>query len=204
MGKPTQPKRRRSRSVAQAAAARRRRRRLGVIGVGLAALLALGSFTAAWIGMDNQPAPRDDQPSVQSFTLTDRNHVDGPVRYPVDPPVGGNHSPVWQDCGAYDQPVANETAVHSLEHGAVWITYRPGLPTDQLTRLRDLASAQPFVLLSPYPQLPAPVVASAWGKQARFGSAGEPALAAFLAAYRQGPQTPEPGAPCTGGTATPA
>jgi hypothetical protein len=60
--------------------------------------------------------------------------------------------------------VRNETAVHSMEHGAVWITCRPGLPTEQVDKLRELATSKTYVLASPYPDLPAPVVASAWGK----------------------------------------
>jgi hypothetical protein len=59
------------------------------------------------------------------------------------------------------------------------------------------------VLVSPYPDLPAPVVASAWGKQLQLDSANDPRLEQFVSAFREGPQTPEPGAPCTGGTGNP-
>jgi hypothetical protein len=105
-----------------------------------------------------------------------------------------------QNCGFYSEPVRNETAVHSMEHGAVWITYRPGLPTEQVDKLRELATSKTYVLVSPYPDLPAPVVASAWGNQLRLDSAEDPHLKQIVATFRQGPQTPEPGTPCTGGT----
>jgi len=49
--------------------------------------------------------------------------------------------------------------------------------------------------------LDAPVVASAWGKQLRLESGDDSELESFIRTYHQGPQTPEPGAACTGGTA---
>jgi hypothetical protein len=100
--------------------------------------------------------------------------------------------------------VRDENAVHSLEHGAVWITYRPDLPQNQVDQLRDLAQNQTYVLVSPRADLPSPVVASAWGKQLRLQSADDPDLERFIGAFRQGPQTPEQGAACTGGIGQPS
>ncbi len=137
---------------------------------------------------------------TKSFENLSRDHVDGSVHYAQTPPVGGAHAPIWQNCGFYSEPVRDETAVHSMEHGAVWITYRPGLPAEQVDKLRELANNNTYVLVSPYPDLPAPVVASAWGKQLRLDSAQDPRLEQFVSVFQQGPQTPEPGAPCTGGT----
>ena len=68
---------------------------------------------------------------TQTYEIPSKDHTTEPVEYPQNPPVGGDHNPVWQNCGYYDEPVRNENAVHSLEHGAVWITYQPDLPQDQ-------------------------------------------------------------------------
>jgi hypothetical protein len=57
--------------------------------------------------------------------------------------------------------------------------------------------------VSPYPGLPAPVVATAWGRQLRLPSANDPRLAEFLAAFRDGSQAPESGGFCEGGIGTP-
>jgi uncharacterized protein DUF3105 len=126
-------------------------------------------------------------------------HTEGDVVYEQTPPAGGKHDYIWQNCGFYSKPVRNENAVHSLEHGAVWITYRPGLPAEQMNKLRELASSNTYVLVSPFPDLPSPVVASAWGKQLRLDSATDPRLKQFVSVFRQGPQAPEPEAPCTDG-----
>lgn len=140
---------------------------------------------------------------VQTFGNLPRGHTEQPVNYPQNPPVGGAHSPAWQNCGIYDQPIRSELAVHSLEHGAVWITYQPDLPEAEVSLLQNLVRGQSFLLLSPYEGLPAPVVASAWGVQLQLDSASDPRLEQFIEAYRLGPQTPEPGASCTGGVGTP-
>lgn len=107
------------------------------------------------------------------------------------------------NCGVYSQPVPNENAVHSLEHGAVWVTYDPAKVTAaQLDTLRKEIPST-YTVLSPYPGIPAPVVASAWGYQLRLPSVDDPRLAQFISKYRQGKTTPEPDAPCTGGIDAP-
>jgi hypothetical protein len=130
-------------------------------------------------------------------------HVSEPINYAQRPPVGGEHRPNWQNCGIYTEPVQDELAVHSLEHGAVWLTYRPDLPADQVEQLKSLVRGKTYTLLSPYPDQPSPVAASAWGAQLTTDSAGDTRLAQFISKYRQGAQTPEPGAACVGGVGSP-
>jgi hypothetical protein len=140
---------------------------------------------------------------VGSYDDLSRNHVNEQVTYAQTPPVGGDHAPVWQNCGVYLEPIPNETGVHSMEHGAVWITYGKDLPDDQVSKLQALGRTQTYVVVSPYDDLGSPLVLSAWGKQLRLTSADDARLEQFLTAYRQGPQTPEPGAVCTNGYGTP-
>ena len=137
---------------------------------------------------------------TRTFENLSQDHVPGDIRYPETPPVGGNHNRVWQNCGFYPGSIVTEMGVHTLEHGAVWITYRPELPAAEITSLQRLAEEQTYILVSAWREgLPSPVVASAWGRQVTLKGADDPKLAEFVGAFRQGPQTPEPGAPCTGG-----
>jgi energy-coupling factor transporter transmembrane protein EcfT len=140
---------------------------------------------------------------IQSFEVTERTHVQTPVDYPQTPPVGGNHAPLWQNCGFYAMPIANENAVHSLEHGAVWITYRADTPQEEVEALHQLVRRQPYVLVSPLPDSPTPVVASAWGHQLPLDSGNDPRLSQFVRLFRLGAQAPERGGPCTGGVGVP-
>ncbi|HLU74871.1 MAG TPA: DUF3105 domain-containing protein [Nonomuraea sp.] len=128
-------------------------------------------------------------------------HVWDKVAYKETPPMGGEHNNYWQQCDIYDKPIHNEHAVHSLEHGAVWITYRPDLPADQLEKLRDVASTtgqRDYMLVSPFEGLPAPIVATTWNNQLKLDSPDDPRLPAFIKRYQNGPDTPEPGATCGG------
>ena len=168
-----------------------------VVALGTIAGAALGAFVPLVLLSDRHQASFD-VPGVKSFENLSLQHRDGTITYEQTPPAGGEHNPVWQNAGFYERQVPQETAVHTLEHGAVWITYRADLPEDQKEELRRIVESQDCLLASPYPSLSSPVVASAWGKQLRLKSVDDPRLQEFIVAYRKGPQTPEPGAPCTG------
>ncbi len=121
----------------------------------------------------------------------------------VLPPSGGTHDPELQNCGVYSTPVATAKAVHSLEHGAVWIAYRSGLDQPQVDVLKAATRERTYTLLSPIEALDSPVVLTAWGVQLELKDASDPRVEQFLNKYVQGEQTPEPGAPCSGSIGTP-
>ncbi|WP_432169852.1 DUF3105 domain-containing protein [Streptomyces sp. 1222.5] len=130
-----------------------------------------------------------------------RTHVTTKVSYPMHPPVGGNHNPVWLNCNGdvYTEPVRDENAVHALEHGAVWVTYTAKAKKADVDALAAKVKKTPYSLMSPYANQDAPLILSAWGHQVTVKSASDPEVDKFFAAYVQGQQTPEPGASCTGG-----
>lgn len=171
--------------------------------VGLIILAFIAGFAAIVIIDSQQRSASAPPEGVEKFDVGPAGkHTQDTVDYEQDPPAGGPHNPVWQNAGFYEEPVRNENAVHLLEHGGVWITYTPDLPQDQKDKIQELVESQDCLLASPYPNLSEdePVVASAWGYQERLKSADDPDLEKFVRAYRKGPQTPEPGAACTGGT----
>lgn len=132
-----------------------------------------------------------------------RNHVTEPVTYPMTPPVGGDHDQVWMNCNGdvYDKPVPDRNAVHSLEHGAVWVTYNAKAKPADVKALRAKVSATPYSLMSPVNDQKGALMLSAWGKQVTVDGGKDPRVETFFAKYVQGKQTPEPGAACQGGIA---
>ncbi|HYN66749.1 MAG TPA: DUF3105 domain-containing protein [Ornithinibacter sp.] len=182
--------------VRQAQRAKERRSRVILVAAVSTVVLLIAGVVGFTVWNDVSSRPTLD--AVQTYTVT-RDHTTEPVTYAQTPPVGGDHASTWLNCGVYTEPVANELAVHSLEHGAVWVTYRPDLPADQVDEL-EAAIPDTYMVLSPFEGLPGPVVASAWGTQLVLTGVDDPRLEEFVKTYRQGPQTPEPGAACTGGS----
>ncbi|MDQ3456947.1 MAG: DUF3105 domain-containing protein, partial [Actinomycetota bacterium] len=137
---------------------------------------------------------------LQTKTFTGAQHATEPVDYGADsPPFGGEHDGVWLDCNGqvYDIAVRHENAVHGLEHGAVWITYDPDLPQDEIDQLAELVNGQNYTFMSPYPGLPSPVSLQAWGNQVVVDGVDDPRIEQFIRVFRQSPtNTPEPGASC--------
>ncbi|MFF2371474.1 DUF3105 domain-containing protein [Agromyces sp. NPDC058110] len=129
-------------------------------------------------------------------------HVDGRVVYEQTPPVGGPHNPAWLNCGVYTEQVPSENAVHSLEHGALWITYDRSLSEADVAALRAKLPST-YVILSPFAGLPSPIVLSGWNTQLAVDDVDDPRMEAFIEEYWQSGDVPEPGAPCTGAVDAP-
>jgi hypothetical protein len=120
------------------------------------------------------------------------------------PPAGGTHSPTPQTCGFYSAPIGNGNALHSLEHGAVWLTYRSDLPQDQVDELREMADEN-YILVSPYETQGAPLVATSWRRQLNLQSVDDKDLDRFIRVFKNSTNpdyTPERGAACAGTNAT--
>ncbi|PBC64011.1 hypothetical protein BKI49_09895 [Streptomyces sp. Tue6028] len=130
-----------------------------------------------------------------------RNHVSKTVTYPMEPPVGGDHNQVWMNCNGdvYAKAVNNMNAVHSLEHGAVWVTYNSKASDADVKALAAKVKKTPYTLMSPVDDQKDPIMLSAWGKQRTVTGASDPNVDKFFSEFVQGKQTPEPGAACTNG-----
>lgn len=186
-------------------------RQLGT-GLVVAAVLLGGCAETTTLDADDPPATEDETTEDETPDTDGRltrydglgqDHAPGELDYPDDdvrPPAGGPHNSYWQNCGVYSEPIATEHAVHSLEHGAVWITYSPELEPEAVTDVEAAVGASGYVLVSPYEGQESPIVLSAWGVQLEVDEIGNEQVDEFLTMYIRGPQTPEPGAPCTGGT----
>jgi hypothetical protein len=132
-----------------------------------------------------------------------RNHKDGALTYVTNPPVGGDHNAQWQNCmgDVYAEPIANEHAVHSLEHGAVWVTYKQGLAQDQVDKLKAKVEGKDYMFMSPIAGLDKNISLQVWGYQLKVDNADDARIDEFIKALRSNASM-EPGAACSGGNTT--
>ncbi|EWC60481.1 hypothetical protein UO65_4218 [Actinokineospora spheciospongiae] len=157
---------------------------------------------AAFAPTDAEHDPTTRIPGVLAVEYGEVEHVLATRRVAYDhaPPLGGNHDPSWAQCDGvvYDVAVRSENLVHSMEHGAVWISYNPdqvtGAARDALARR---VTDQPYMVMSPYPGQDEPVSVQAWGRQLKVDSVDDPRIDRFTTATRTNPYlSPEPGASC--------
>jgi len=140
---------------------------------------------------------------VEYLDVTSREHTDQNVDYPTRPPAGGDHLGTWHNCGGYTVPLLDEAAVHSLEHGAVWVTYRPDLGAEAILGLTGELVDREKLLVSPHPDQIPPVVATAWARQLALDEPDDPRLKAFIGRFTDGDAAPEAGVTCQGGIGRP-
>jgi len=174
---------------------------LGALLIGLIAYAALNQ------GSGIPELVRDPDSAIEGLELAPedeltRNHVPGAVDYDHVPARGGDHNIAPQTCAVYDAPIAPEHAVHSLEHGAVWLTYNDDVADEDVKELADRIEAEPYGLMSPLPEQESPIVLTAWGRTLEVEQADDDRIGDFIRGFANGPQTLEPGAACLGNTST--
>ncbi|MGC3861886.1 DUF3105 domain-containing protein [Micromonospora chersina] len=180
---------------------------VGVLAVGI---IGVGAW-AVYQGSQPWQKRADAINGIVDFRKKDKNlvkggnHQPGTIKYDVSPPVAGPHNQAWQNCmgDVYDAPIANEHAVHSLEHGTVWITYRPDLPADQVAKLKAKVQGKEKLMLSPYEGLDKPISLQAWGFQLKVDNADDGRIDEFIKTLRVNASIEGPTALCDQGvTAT--
>lgn len=82
------------------------------------------------------------------------------VEYTSDPPTSGPHQPGPPVAGVVGEPLPRPVQVGILERGDVLLQHDPDLGAAARADLEALAGDR--VVVAPNPDLPAPVVATAW------------------------------------------
>ena len=112
--------------------------------------------------------------------------------YNSSPATSGTHSPTWERCGIFEEPVQDEILVHNLEHGFVNVHYNttdPVLIGQVEAAARGLPGWPNYYLFAPYPDMDATIALTAWNRVLYLDSVDEDAMEAFAVAYQaRGPE----------------
>jgi uncharacterized protein DUF3105 len=162
----------------------------------VAALLTVGTIVYASARASSQRAVSTDPLMGEENPLTAADHVANESQLIIpegQPPTAGPHFASPQPLGIYEEPVADGNALHSLEHGIVWISYNPDkLDKTEVKKLWDLAKQYSNdVIVSPRKANTMAVAAASWRRLLKQDSLNIDELKRFIVTNRN--RSPEPG-----------
>jgi hypothetical protein len=174
------------------AQAARRARTTRYTTIAVVAVLAVVGLALAWgpiSGLFNRGGAALAQ--GQQFADQGRDHINAGqthAAYNSNPPTSGPHYAAPANWGIYDQPVADETLVHNLEHGGIVINYNcpTGCP-ELVQQLKDFAGQYKSKIVlapRPNPDVPHRITLTAWTWLDGFNDFDAARIRAFIAAHK--------------------
>lgn len=165
---------------------------IGILAVGL----------VGFVIYSNINGPREAPTLGKQYADLGKKHVpEGtPVRYNSNPPSSGSHYQSPAPKGFYEQEIPDGTLLHNLEHGYVWVAYRPDLPPSQVKKLKGLFSSPlsnpkftpSKAVVAPRSNNPAPISIVSWRWTMNLDSYDENKLMQFYLQHVS--KSPEPAA----------
>lgn len=133
-----------------------------------------------------------------------RDHISIGAPHPAynsNPPTSGGHFEEWETKGVYKEQQPDEGLVHNLEHGYIWISYRPDAGSKIVKQLEDFYGIGKKIVVEPRKENDKMIALAAWNWLDKFDPASPEALSDvelkriqdFIDAYIN--QGPEPNAP---------
>lgn len=114
------------------------------------------------------------------------------VAYNSNPPTSGPHFEQPAKWGIYKEELPDETLIHNLEHGGIWISYKPGIAEDLRKKLEHFYEKWGAkIIVTPRAKNDTDVVLAAWTRLDTFSAAdySENRVERFIEAFRnKGPE----------------
>lgn len=128
---------------------------------------------------------------VQEFSIEGREHISRatPVTYNTNPPTSGNHFAEAESWGVYGKEIEDKAAVHSLEHGGIWISYKD-VDEETVKVLNELGRENPHsVVVSPRATNDTPIAVVSWGRMMKLDKLNKALIQKYIETYiNQGPE----------------
>lgn len=123
-----------------------------------------------------------------------REHVavGAAFQYNSNPPTSGPHAGSDAEWGVYDKELPDGVLIHNLEHGGIWISYKPGANPDVVSKLASIVKELGRkVIMAPRPANDADIALAAWTRLDKFSAAefSEERVRRFIKAHiNRGPE----------------
>lgn len=134
---------------------------------------------------------------TQVFDIVSREHINQGVPgsgYTSNPPASGPHWPSPAKNGVYDSALPDEQLIHNLEHGHIWIAYKPDTPDEVKNKLKEIVQKDDWkIVMTPREANETMIALAAWGRVLKLDSPDYDKVESFIKTYRnRGPEnTPE-------------
>lgn len=144
-------------------------------GLPIAVVAVVGAMIGLFMiggGGEEKAAKEVERIGTKHEVTGEGNHIQPgqKAEYKTNLPSSGAHYPTAAPWGVKDQQLPDETVVHNLEHGGIWIAYKPDLPKDDVERLKEIFNDLPNsqfgsikAILMPRETNTKPVQLAAWG-----------------------------------------
>lgn len=156
-----------------------------------AAVFIVGGLGYAMVRYQRSSA--DKMPGV-FIPSQGQEHVSlgAPFSYSSNPPTSGPHNANPAEWGVYKDEIADQILIHNLEHGGIWISYRPEIDEEVIKKLGDIATAfGRKVIMTPRQANDNDIAIAAWTRLDKFSASefSEERVREFIRAYRnKGPE----------------
>jgi len=131
------------------------------------------------------------------YDIVSRDHIATGTNgsgYNSNPPSSGPH---WQGPaknGFYDTALPDQQLIHNLEHGHIWIAYKPDVGDEVKNKLKEISQKEDWkVVVAPREANDVKVASVAWGRVLKMDEPDYAKIEDFITTYRnRGPEkTPE-------------
>ncbi len=130
----------------------------------------------------------------EAFPSLGQQHVqpESPeIMYNSNPPTSGPHYLVPAPSGIYDTEFPDRELIHNIEHGHIWISYKPDLSKDQVEQLVAIAKSYGTkIIVAPRTKNDSPIAIAAWQHLLKLSAVDETQIKAFINALQgHGPES---------------
>lgn len=151
--------------------------------VAFALLAAVAAVAFAILPQLFSPAETTTGSLGEVYPIQGREHIPVGASHPPygsNPPTSGPHYERPADWGVYPQQLPDETLVHNLEHGGIWISYKD-VDEETIGRLQQIAARYSVgVVVAPRAANDAKIAVASWGRLLKLDRLDENLVVAFV------------------------